>query len=650
MVGNKDFSQYLAAARAKAGTSFKAAPPATKTPLNLGGAAKKPQDPLSWFVDILSRPMRTVENVPNQILNEELKRKQAEATGTPYNVVGGVVNVLTSPVRGFFSNNPEDQPTGAQLIEKQYDVANYGKPGYVDEANNVNEFQKGAGGLALDIALDPLTWIPGAQLAKGGQLAGRGVKAAVEGADALIAGTNLGKAIGSEARVVGRAAKAKQAKIIQGRQAADEQAQFLAENAPSARLQGTAFQGLVRPSENVTATASRIVNQATKDRFDLPSIPLSSLKEAPLGPMTAKEAKASQRLAQAMKAENVAADVAPVIDEAVPSASIMDAVGPARGSTVGEQFQATGMVPQILSHLDDIQPKTVTAIAAPDEALAMNTQRLNVLKDQESRLLARGDLLSETQAKTRDARLKDIRAEIKAVEADLKKANPKRQVEVTKRFSATAVLRELVADPVKAKELSDTLSTSVVEKLSTIKDNAKLARATDFLGKVVRGEVEKGNSALQNELAEAIRTQYDVKIPETNVPAIVGTSTVATERVAEAQVVAAAGKNLVDAPWLGGLSQEQIDTVAAVMPDYLKDDFLKTETYPFTTDGGALSTSDTLGKGIHKYANEFNQWDQYSIGEALIKDYRARIKAWNMEVKDVTPALMLAGAQRAGVL
>lgn len=649
MVANKPFSEYLAEAKAKRGVSAANRVPKV-TSFATVGKSSAPQDPLSWFVDILSRPMRTVENIPNQILNEELKRKQAEATGTPYNVVGGVVNVLTSPIRGFLSNNPEDQPTGAELIEKGYDVANYGKIGYVDEANNVNELQKGAGGLALDIALDPLTWIPGAQLAKGGQLAARGIKGAVTGADALIAGTNFGEAIGAGTRVATRAAKAKQTKIDTARQAADAQAEFLAENAPSARLQGTAFQGLVRPSENLTATASRIVNKATKDRFDLPSIPLSPLKEAPLGPLTKAENKASQRLAEAMKAENIAEEAASVVDEAVPSASLLDSLGPATGSTVGEQFQATGMLPQILAQIDTIQPKTTTAIAAPDEALAMTTQRLNVLKDQESRILAKGDLLSDTQTKTRNARLKDIRAEIKAVEADLKKANPKRQLEVTKRFSETAVLKQIVADPVKAKELADALSPAVVDKLSTIKDNAKLVRAVDFLGKYVRGEVAKGSSSLQNELAEAIRTQYDIKIPGTEVPALTGTSTVATERVAEAQVVEAAGKNLVDAPWLGGYSQEQIDTVASVMPGYLKDDFLKTETYPFTTDGGALSTSDTLGKGVHKYANEYNQWDQYSIGEALIKEYRARIKAWNMEVKDVTPAMMLAGNQRAGVL
>ena len=171
MVGNKDFSQYLAAARAKQGV----AAPKTKamSPLNLGGGGQnKGFEPLSWLVDILSRPMRATENVSSTLLDEDLKRKKARAAGLSYDEAGGAFNVLTAPVRGLFSTDPKDQPTGADIVEKQFDVSNFETPGYIDVKDNVNPVEKGAAGLAIDIAMDPLTYIPGAQIAKGAQLAG----------------------------------------------------------------------------------------------------------------------------------------------------------------------------------------------------------------------------------------------------------------------------------------------------------------------------------------------------------------------------------------------------------------------------------------------------------------------------------------------
>jgi hypothetical protein len=644
MVKQKPFSAYLTEARAKYGVP--AAPQAPKmSELNLGEgrAPKQKQDPLSWFIDILSRPMRTVQNVPNQILDEELKRKQAKATGESYNEIGGFFNIATAPVRGFFSNNPADQPTGAQLIEKAYDVENYGRPGYVDEVNNVNEVQKAAGGFALDVALDPLTWIPGAQYVKAGQMVGRGVKGAAAFGDAVVAGSGVGKVIGSDVRVAARADKAKNARVDTARNAALDQAEELAINAPSARLPGTAFAGLVRPSAR--DTASQVVLKANKERFEAPTVPVRT-PDIPLGPLTQKEMKASEELLKALRAESpIPQPELGALDEA----ALMDSVGPAIGSSIGEQFTATGMVPQILAQLDTLQPKTVTAVTAPEQAAVANTQRLTELRAQEERLSKLAPA-SDTAEATRTARLEAVRAEIQDIERAAKKADPKRAAEVTTRFSSSAVLREIIADPVRAKELTDTLGPSVVQKLSEAKNAAQLSRAVDYLGKVVRGEQAQSSSKFQNDLAEDLRRQYDIKVPDTETPAISGTSAVGTERAAEAAVADAADQTIRDVPFLGGYTQEQIDKVAEVLPEYLKTDFLKTAGYSYITGRGAISTSDTFGEGLHKFAKEYNQMDQYSLGEALIKDARKEIASFNIYAKKTDPAQKIAGIQRAELL
>lgn len=645
MVGNKPFSAYLEEARAKSGQPTKTGLPKI-TSFASTGKRSTPQDPLSWFVDILSRPMRTVENVPNQILNEALKVKQAEATGEDYNVVGGAFNVLTSPLRGFFSTNPEDQPTGAELIEKTSDVTNYGKAGYVDVQNNVDPLAAGAGGLALDIALDPLTWVPGAQYVKAGQMVGRGVRGAAAATDALIAGSNFGEVIGAGSRVTARAAKAQADKINTARNAALDQAEELAVNAPPARLQGTAFEGLLKTDPRPAASA--VVNNIYRSRFEPPKIPVTPLKEAPvLGPMTKAETKSFKSYVNSLKKQ--VSDVPVPATQAVDAAAMMDKVGPPVGSTEAEQWVKSGAVDNILAQLSKVAPKEIQAANAPAEVATEITQRIAGLKSQETRLKAQTPV-SDVAEKSRVVKLAGIQKQIKLAEKELAQANPKRAAQVTTNISASGALKSLLADPIAAKEFTDALGRGTVEGLSKVTDNAQLIRATNYLGKIVRGEMPKTSSQLQNDLAQELRRQYDIKIPTTNTPAISGTSAVGTERVAEAQVAKAQGQTLRDVPWLGGYSQEQIDHVAEILPQYLKNDFLKVDIYPFTTGKGALSTSDIKGTGIHKYANEYNQMDQYSLAEALIKDYRKKIFEYNKLVKSDDPASKIAGSQRANML
>ena len=191
MADYKHFSQYLSEAQAKAGTTG-------KRKLDFGTPVKvsdkqseNPSDFLSTVVDILSRPLYAVTNVPNQILNEISKANEAEKTGQTYDGWGAAGNILTSPLRGFFSNDVADKATTAQLIEKVSDVSNQNNPGYVDVENNANPVAAGIAGFIGDVAFDPLTYIPIAGwIGKGVQWASKGAKAATEGISASVAAAN----------------------------------------------------------------------------------------------------------------------------------------------------------------------------------------------------------------------------------------------------------------------------------------------------------------------------------------------------------------------------------------------------------------------------------------------------------------------------
>lgn len=646
-MATKDFSQYLAEARAKYGTAPATKVVAPKTPLaKMSAGGGKGQDPLSWLVDILSRPLRAVENVPNQILDEQLKRKQAEQLGVSYNEVGGAFNIATAPLRGFFSNNPADQPTGADLIEKTYDVENYGKIGYKDKANNVNEIAKAAGGLSMDIALDPLTWIPGAQFAKGGQLIAKGAKGALAGADALVAGSNIGDALGASSRIASRLEKTKVANEELNTQLALQP--YL--------LQDTAF-GAKMPKPSAGLTQRLAATDAMRPQA--PVIPGLAEKAASAIPETINLAedelklfkKAQRSEARAAKKEATATTAVP--EAGVDTAAMMDKVGDP--STIAAQYQATGKIPDIMAQLDLIKPGITearvseTLATLPDVApqvAALEAKVAKLVKD------SAAAATSPTVAKRVDAQIKAARAEIKALKAQ-KKVTVAKPVDdkAGRAFSASTALKNVLTDPVKAQAMKDALGEGVVAQLLSIKTPTTLVKATDHLGKVIRGEIEQGASKIQNDLARELHKNYDIKVPGTDSPAIVGTSAVDTPLTAEAQVANLLGQDLKDVPWLGNYTPEQIEEVIRVMPDYLKEDFLNVRGYDFTTGRGALSTSDIKGAGKHKFFYEFNQYDQWTLLERLVASDRKAIAAHNIEMRKVGDrAAVIAAANRADII
>jgi hypothetical protein len=183
------YSQYLSQISPRRGTPASVEfPERTNQSQNLGF--------LGRTIDILSRPLRIVSNPVMKAVElpekfDEIKEREAAgedvSAGEKFAPVG---ELLAAPFTGFFSDDPSNKPYWADIIEKAEDVENRNDPNYVDVANNVNPTYKGVVGFLGDVVLDPLTWVPGAALAKGWGKAGevlRGASKSLPGASSKAA-------------------------------------------------------------------------------------------------------------------------------------------------------------------------------------------------------------------------------------------------------------------------------------------------------------------------------------------------------------------------------------------------------------------------------------------------------------------------------
>lgn len=157
----------------------------------LSGFAKKveeskPYGPIETIIDILSRPLYGVTNAVTGVSEGIAEARE----GNPLAAAGGVAAIPTNFLSSFFGlNGEEGKRTFSTVLEEQTD--RHGKindPNYQDTEDNVNPVAKGVLGFIGDVALDPLTWIPGAQVAKVGGMLAKGGKAAVKGAENAVKG------------------------------------------------------------------------------------------------------------------------------------------------------------------------------------------------------------------------------------------------------------------------------------------------------------------------------------------------------------------------------------------------------------------------------------------------------------------------------
>lgn len=159
-----------------------------------------PDSPLNTIIDLISRPLFGATTAVSGVA--EGVAKDQEAGGGFLNTLGGIAAAPTNFLTGLVSTNTDKEAgqkqTFGDLMERYTDrFGEINNPDYVDREDNVAATTKGGLGLVADIALDPLSWIPGVAIAKGASLAGKGIKSAAKGVSA-----------GADALKAGRAAKA----------------------------------------------------------------------------------------------------------------------------------------------------------------------------------------------------------------------------------------------------------------------------------------------------------------------------------------------------------------------------------------------------------------------------------------------------------
>lgn len=212
-------ADYLADAQRKATINLQGQRPVADTagiaPFNISSQARQgPQDALSWVVDILTRPLSGVTNTVQTQVNRSANQQKALQQGDVGGVLGSIGEGLLDAVlparhflSGMFSTDPEQHRTFSDVIEQSTDAFGSLDPKYVNVQDNVNPVLKGGAGLVLDIAGDPLTWIPGAQIAKAGSLFAKGAKLGITGAkgalDALSGASSAAKIVDDAVAVAG---------------------------------------------------------------------------------------------------------------------------------------------------------------------------------------------------------------------------------------------------------------------------------------------------------------------------------------------------------------------------------------------------------------------------------------------------------------
>lgn len=166
------FSDYYAQEKSKLASDLN--PKLPKVNLGPAPAAPNPiMGALGWLGDIISRPLYGVTNAVSDAINSGVQAGTAIAKGEGIggalgqqfheNPLGGAGSFLS----GMFSTDPKLHRSTSDVIEQTSDkLGPVINPAYKDVANNVNPVVKGIAGFAGDIALDPLTYVPGGVILK----------------------------------------------------------------------------------------------------------------------------------------------------------------------------------------------------------------------------------------------------------------------------------------------------------------------------------------------------------------------------------------------------------------------------------------------------------------------------------------------------
>jgi hypothetical protein len=669
MANRKSFTDYLAEAQAR-------------QPMVQAKAKPSQQDPLSWFIDILSRPMRAVENVPNQIFNEMIKADQAKKTGANFDVLGAIGNVATSPLRGFLSTNRADQPTGAELIEKGTDA--FGTtfdPNYVDTEENVNPWVAGIGGFGLDVGLDPLTYIPGAQIAKAGQVGLKAVKGIATGADALLAGSNLGKAIGSTARATNRAnaviraeelAKLREETAAAVEKARQEASRFTptatAEAAKAILESGRPAASQILKDVKPTALMAPILKGADEAKAKFTET-LAKIDGIPATEAELKIGKQwrDRQARQAKKEEGIAnaeADANRLLDTAVPTTA--KEVAPKASAAIAKATEAipTSVADQMASQadafgnvtkkLEEINAATKAVPATPvatdfrewlkAEQKAMKADPVRRIEIPAIGGMPAMSLKSEDITKFLAMKQGPERVRMRDMLMQPWKAAMKAAGTPAEATTYTAYIAKMLKTKKGKAEFEKLFGVKATTQLLKMNENG-LQSAVAHLGDVLKGQKTAELEAAMNRksggflggnagrFTDAVFQHYGIDIPGTNVRRLQATSEVATPKGEEIKAAIQAGEDMRTAGYLVGVTEAQLNSVLEWLPKFLKDEFLNMKGYRELPNGVWLKKVGN-GKEIGKRPWELNSMDQYTMWDHAMRRQREAIKAINDALRE----------------
>jgi hypothetical protein len=689
-MANKSFSQYLAEARAKQGASSRAS-----KPVDFSAFSKKPEQPaldvLSWAIDIASRPMRAIQNIPNQVLNEVSKAQQAQKTGTQFNVLGAIGNIATAPARGFFSNNPEDQPYGAQLIEKATDVVGANDPRYKDTQDNVNPWVKGIGGFALDVGLDPITYLPGGIIAAGTRGAIAGAKASTGAGKVKGAwrGIKVGDETLPEFKIGSKKKQLKPVGIDQLRQnkAYDKlQKESLKNNIlPEAILKFSKNEGSI--SEIVDGINSGIWAKARESGKAVPEnqyvtpesflatyqknqklIPAAQGFEDRLQAISASSFIAKRQAEAAELAAEQAAKQAdagaPIVDDAMPEAdtfgtSLMDELDSrtaAQPKPISQQVGALAgdeRISAVLRNaLDSKQEVTQAGRVKPiDEWVSAQLE----LSKTDPKLRIVGGGKSIPAARLADyARLRTRReATLSNAEYSLKEkldsVVPEAYDDYVKSLGGTtapkaANLSDWLASPANRAAAEEALGEEALKRVGVLPE-AEIESAFKFLSKAIEDPDSLGSATAfgvtaEQKFAEDVVRAYQSRTVE-DLPAvkIQEESRVNSPVVAEINAANEAGEDLFSQPWASGLeSEEEAKLVVASVKAYFAEMLRNRTGMRFDSPKGAKKSDPEMFKGTANFINQFNGADQTKLWNNIAKFAYEKVGEENFLLRDAAKA------------
>jgi CRISPR/Cas system-associated protein endoribonuclease Cas2 len=178
------------------GTNWKAAAAGTSA------SEPKEKGPVAWILDMLDRPGNATRTSISESFKAEKKALENGKSGFELAapIIGGAIRGIGEGFTGKKHN------TTSQIVEDYSDDVGSFDPNYKNVKDNVNPWVKGIGGFVGDVALDPLTYIPGADLFSVAGKTVKGVKAGTEAVKALETGASTTEKIATAAKAGARAA------------------------------------------------------------------------------------------------------------------------------------------------------------------------------------------------------------------------------------------------------------------------------------------------------------------------------------------------------------------------------------------------------------------------------------------------------------